>query len=250
MNNSPFSLSRRGFSLIELIVVIAIIAVIAGYVVPQASQILKGSTLTQGSTIVTDQIRLAREYAVTKNCKVEVRFYQYADPEVPGEIPGTPTTGQYRAMQIFQVMIATQGTGVNTIAAERCLPLDKVQLLPQGVIMEVYAANSTSQYGVACSTILTNPNSLPIQGSQEPTGLLLPRGINSNYNYVSFRFLQDGSTNLAPVVGTGLAAPPWFLTLHNMNDTGYLRTGMPYNYFCLEIDPVVGTTKQFRPQAG
>jgi uncharacterized protein (TIGR02596 family) len=249
MNKSSFSFSRRAFSLMELIVVIAIIGVIATFLVPQAAQILKGSTLTQASTILTDQIRLARDYAVTKNCKVEVRFYQYADPETPGETLTDPTTGQYRAMQIFQVINVTSGTTENTIQAERSLPLDKVQMFPQGVIMEVYAANSSSQIGAASSTILTNVNSPAIAGALEPTGLLLPRGIGAHYNYVSFRFLQDGSTNLGP---TGTASGnPWFITIHNMNDKGYLQSaGMPFNFFCLQIDPVVGTTKQYRPQAG
>jgi uncharacterized protein (TIGR02596 family) len=247
MNKSSASFSRRAFSLMELIVVIAIIAIIAAFTVPQAGQILKGSTLTQGSTILVDQIRLAREYALTKNSKVEVRFYQFADPETPGEVVTNPSTGQFRAMQVFQVVNVTGGgtnSGENTIQGERVLPLDKVQMLPQGVIMELYAPNTTS-YGAAYSTLLTC--SQIYQGSAEPTGLQLPRGVGANYNYVSFRFLQDGSTNLAQ---TGTI---WYMTLHNFNDTGYLQTtngGMPYNYFCLQIDPAMGTTKFYRPQAG
>jgi len=247
MNNSPVSLSRRGFSLIELIVVIAIIAIIAGFTVPQAGQILKGSTLTQGSTILTDQIRLAREYALTKNSKVEVRFYQYGDPETPGESVTTPSSGQYRAMQIFQVLTVT------ATQVEAPVPLDKVQVLPQGVIMELGVANSppppAGPYGAAYSTILANPNSPVVTGpqnaAQNSSLAQLPRGVGYNYNYVSFRFLQDGSTTLAP---TGTV---WYMTLHNINDKGYLQQGgMPFNYFCLQIDPVVGTTKPYRPQAG
>src|SRR5580658_2395810 len=116
MKKSPVSFSRRAFSLMELIVVIAIIVVIAGFTVPQAGQILKGSTLTQGSTILTDQIRLAREFALAKNCKVEVRFYQYADPETPGETtgPGGAGTGQYRGIQLFQVLNVTQAMNNTT----------------------------------------------------------------------------------------------------------------------------------------
>jgi uncharacterized protein (TIGR02596 family) len=245
MNKSSVPFSRRAFSLMELVVVIAIIAIIAAFTVPQAGQILKGSTLTQGSTILVDQMRLAREFALTKNSKVEVRFYQFADPETPGETLTDPTTGQFRAMQVFQVVNVTQGLGEGTVQGERVLPLDKVQMLPQGVIMELYAANSTSQPGAAASTLLTC--STPIKGTAEATGLQLPRGVGSNYNYVSFRFLQDGSTNLAP---TGTV---WYMTMHNFNDTGYLKTsggGMPFNYFCLQIDPVSGTTKSYRPQAG
>src|SRR5947209_2150985 len=104
MNTHSAFQSRRAFSLMELVVVISIIAIISVFVAPQAAQILKGSTLTQGSTILTDQIRLAREIAVTKNRKVEVRFYQYADPEMPGESSSDSTTWQYRALQVFEIM--------------------------------------------------------------------------------------------------------------------------------------------------
>jgi len=221
----------------ELIVVIAIIGIIAAYVVPQAAGILKGSTLTQASTIVTDQIRLAREVALTKNCQVEVRFYQYGDPEVPGENVNDPTTGQYRAIQVFQVMNA--GTANTAVS----VPLDKVQMFPQGVVM-----NSSATY----STLLNIPGvantTSPNKGASEPTGLQLPRGIKSNYNYISFKYLPDGSTNL-PVTGVPPAFPA-FLTLHNANDVGFLNGGIPYNYFCIQIDPVAGTTKAYRPTAG
>jgi len=238
MNQSPLSFSRRAFSLMELIVVIAIIGVIATYVVPQASQILKGSTVTQASTILTDQLRLAREFATTKNCKVEVRFYQYADPEVPGEVvsKGTGQGGQYRAMQVFQVLDVTLVANSANLAGEVTVPIDKIQMLPQGVIMNP---------GPTYSTLLNNSNSAVINGPSEPSGLLLPRGVVQNYSYIAFRFLQDGSTNLAPSGTT-----PWFLTIHSMTDKGYLQNGLPYNFFCIQIDPVVGTTKSFRPQAG
>jgi uncharacterized protein (TIGR02596 family) len=243
MNKSLVTLSRRAFSLMELIVVIAIIGVIATFAVPQAGQILKGSTLTQGSSMLEDQIRLAREYAVTKNCKVEVRFYQYADPEMPEESVSIPRSWNYRAVQTFQVITLPSSAS----GAEATLPLDKVQMLPQGVIM-----NPTQVY----STLLWNPNSPVVNVSssaaaQNPSLVELPRGVGFNYNYVSFRFMPDGSTNLAQVPGAA-APPPWFITLHNATDRAYVKdqTQTPYNYFCLQIDPVTGSMKFYRPQAG
>ena len=81
------------FSLIELVVVIAIIAIIATFTVPAATTILKGSAMTQASQTLTDQISFARQRALSRNLAVEVRFYQYADPEAPGETASDPTTG-------------------------------------------------------------------------------------------------------------------------------------------------------------
>ena len=84
---------RHGFSLIELLVVILIIAIIAVFVTPAASTILKGSQLSQAEQVITDQIKLARQQAVTKNHNVEVRFIRYGDPEMPGEKADTPSSG-------------------------------------------------------------------------------------------------------------------------------------------------------------
>ena len=104
MKNQPLPARRSAFSLIELVVVIAIIAIIATFTVPAATTILRGSALTQASQTLTDQISFARQRALSRNLAVEVRFYLYADPEAPGETVNTPTTGQYRAIQLFEVV--------------------------------------------------------------------------------------------------------------------------------------------------
>jgi len=70
----------------------------------------------------------------------------------------------------------------------------------------------------------------------------LPRGIKRQYRYVAFRFQPDGSTNLAPKTS-------WYVTLHQLKDkvTGKIP---PPNFFTLQIDPVSGTTRPFRPNLG
>ena len=73
----------------------------------------------------------------------------------------------------------------------------------------------------------------------------MPRGIGLNYDYVAFRFLPDGSTNLPGKSATD-ANGAWFVTLQNINDKP-VGTTPPNNFYTLQVDPVSGTLKQFRP---
>lgn len=221
--NLSRSQRSRAFSLIELIVVIAIIGIIAAFTVPAASTILRGSKLTQASQTVTDQISLARQLALTKNRAIEVRFYRFGDPEMPGEDLTKSSTGQFRAMQLFEVF----ESGVSA-------PLDKPQMLPVSVVI------SNSGLTSLIADVSQKPTKKPTTIDPE-----LPRGVQRNYEYVAFRFLQDGSTNLKPTV-------KWFLTLHNITDqvsAAASNPAPPPNFFTLQIDPVSGSTKSYRPTA-
>ena len=219
------------FSLIELVVVIAIIAIIATFTVPAATTILRGSAITQASQTLSDQISLARQMALSKNRAVEVRFYQYADPEAPGETLTSPTTGQWRGIQLFEVL----ESGV-------AVPLDKAQPLPISVVMNP----GTTAAGTLSSLIKCAAPNTPKITAAAASDPELPRGVARKYNYVAFRFLQDGSTNLSPAQAGG-----WFVTIHNLTPpVDPSATKPPANFFTLQIDPVSGSIKGFRPTAG
>jgi hypothetical protein len=81
------------------------------------------------------------------------------------------------------------------------------------------------------------------QAPKQPTAQdpELPRGVKKNYQYCSFRFLPDGSTNLLPTKS-------WYITVHLLTDKVNSELPPP-NFFTLQIDPVSGTTKSYRPAA-
>ncbi len=231
---------RRAFTLVEMIAVMAVIGIVAVFVVPAVSGMLGGSQLTQASSMLVDQVSLARQQALTKNIIVEVRFIQFADPEQPGENVSDPTTGKFRAIQLMEAL--PSGIAVP-------LPGSKLQMLPPGVMME---SSSPGSGGPIYSTLLAQANG----GAQYtpssnllPADPELPRGIKRNYNYFSFRFRSDGSTDLAPIPPAVLGN--WYgVTLHGINDSAKLRNGLQaINFFTLQLDPVSGATKVYHPTA-
>ena len=206
----------------ELLVVLAIISVMLGLVVPAANTMLRGSQMTQGSQMVNDQLELARQTALSTNRTVEVRFYQFADPQTPGETTGSPSTGKYRALQLFEIQ--ESGSAV---------ALGKVQIVPPSIIIDS---------GATLSSIIGSGSASPAVPTLSGTQTVpIPR-VGTQYNSVAFRFLPDGSTNLSPT-----SSNQWFVTLHNLTDGDPVKPVPPPNYYTVQVDATNGHIKNFRP---
>src|SRR5436190_14571461 len=102
--NLKSAFRRSAFSLIELLVVIGIIALVITFAIPSANSMLRGSQLTQGAQQFSDQIAYARQAAIARNRPVEIRFYRYADLEVPGEKIDKPDTWRFHGYQLFEIL--------------------------------------------------------------------------------------------------------------------------------------------------
>jgi uncharacterized protein (TIGR02596 family) len=157
---------RSAFSLVELLIVVAIIGIIAGFGVPAVQGVLRGSALTQASSQLTDNLALARQHAISRNRTVEVRFYRFGDPEVPGETASDPSSGSFRALQYFEV----NETGVS-------VPIGKYQRFPDTMMMNA---------GERLSTLLGEQTTLgqrlvtsgEVKNGKNPE---LPRNVGVNY---------------------------------------------------------------------
>lgn len=173
----------KAFTLIELLLVVAVIAILASLSSVAFNSVAFGSSITQAGGVVSGTLSQARQEAVARNQEVRVLFYKLP---IPGE--GT----NWNAMQVFRVNYT------NTSAVEG-QPLSRLTMLPSKVIfseerdlspmLEADIRNRTTNlptYGnVAYSAIRFMPD-----GS-------LPRKMTPTNNYITIVSRRD-ATNKKP----------------------------------------------------
>jgi len=167
--------SRRAFSLIELLTVVAILSLLLVMVVPSLNSLSDSNNLTMGGQVLADQINAARQTASARNRAVELRLIKQ------GSNPG------YSAVQLW---MAREGT--NYTALSRVLPFAK----------NVVVAESTS-----LSEILktARPGSMSIGGTNspymaiqvQPSGLVVPV-IPMSASYLTLVPQRVATTNAQP----------------------------------------------------
>ena len=229
MKSVPSFSAKRAFTLIEVLVVLTIISIIMFFTVPNMGEIIQGSKLTQAGDQLKYDLGLAQQTAVKDNLTVEVRFYQYRQPEQESGA----ALNSYNAYQVFRLI--PDSTKPSDPKAERILaPIDKIKKLPIGVMIP---------QSELWSTLVTNASIA--NGTQEVPGLI-PTEKKTVATYRSFQINPDGSTNLDT---SGVEA--WYISLVDSSELeragGSMDALAPKNYICLQIDPFNGGTRWFQP---
>lgn len=107
----------RGFSLVELLIVIAIVGILMGLAIPAFTSVAQNTSLMRGGDDVASMIVQAAQEARTRNRSVEVRFVKMPSAE------GDPAA--FRAVQIWAENI----DGGGMVSQQRLVTL------PNGVVL-------------------------------------------------------------------------------------------------------------------
>lgn len=202
--------ARLAFSLIEIIVIVAILVLLTMLSIPAVEHTLKASRVTVGGKSIVDELNLAQQTALSRNMAVEVRFYK-----LPVSTSSS-APGDFRAMQLFD----DQGH-----------QLSKMLYLPPGIVIKTDVAGVSTLLEAGGPMIDPAPKDGVL-------GVALPT-YNQNYSFVSFRFRANGETDLNN-------NPPALLTVVSKNDP--VRANLlPSNFVTLQLDPFSGRTRIFRP---
>jgi uncharacterized protein (TIGR02596 family) len=157
---AKLSSSRRGLSLLEMIVVLALLAILFAMVTNGYSGFAQASAVTAGADGLRDALIEARADAISQNTPVEVRIY---------DLPPTPNaTPAYNALQLHWLK-----------ADKTTPPISHVVSLGPWAVIDSTATHST----------LIGAN------SQTATPDATDPRLNSQTRV--FHFLPDGSTDLA-----------------------------------------------------
>lgn len=206
---SPLSSPRpiRAFSLVEMLVVLAIIAIVSALVVPAVNGIGGAFTMTTTGQTVLDQLVSARQLALSRNRNAEVRFYKSAPEIGTGDI--------FRGTQIW---VQAQKDGVVSYQ-----PTGRVQWIKNGF------------------KILESETYSPLIGNDFEEGYGgttdLPKGKSTSL-YVAVRFRANGAPD-APLTPANN-----FLTLAGERESG---DTVPANHYTVQIHPLTGRATVYRP---
>jgi uncharacterized protein (TIGR02596 family) len=115
----PACRNGRGFTLVELLVVLAIMGILATLSVAAIGSLVNSNNLSAATSIVQGQLDLARQTAKTLNRSVQLRLYQ-----------DQKTTSDTPSIDLLQVVVPAENSAV-----ESDQPIQKPILLPQKVII-------------------------------------------------------------------------------------------------------------------
>jgi uncharacterized protein (TIGR02596 family) len=202
---------RHAFTLVEMLVVMAIIAILVAIAMPATSSFLEGNNLDSAAHQVADQINLAHQFSSSLNVTVELRLFK---------LSGAPTAG-YTALQLGTY----NSSGTWT-------PVSRPSYLPPQLVISPSATVSTALSAPEFSTVRT-------MGANN--------GLLSSATYVFFDFRPSGVVTpvLNAVAATNMSN--YALVVLPARYASVTTLGTVKNYAIVQINPVTATPLVYRP---
>lgn len=144
-------MKRRGFSLIELLAVVAVLGILLVLVTPAFNSIATSSSITQATNLISGQIELARQLAAVRNRTIELRFLKKTDEpfsalqlwwpslDQPAEKPVVLPQG-ILLNESLSPWLATMGNGTVPVGAWKEATYRSFSIRPSGALVSPPAA--------------------------------------------------------------------------------------------------------------
>lgn len=147
---------RNAFTLVELLVVMAIIAILIAIAMPATSSFIESNSLDSAAHQVADQINLAHQLSSSQNVTVELRIFKFA----------SATTAGYTAIQLGTYNSSGSWT-----------PINRLSYLPRQIAISQSSAVSTALSAPEFAT---------------PPTMAANTGLISGATYIPFDFRPSG----------------------------------------------------------
>lgn len=196
-----------GFSLVELVIVVAIMVMLIAVATPYTLGALQSANLTSAGDTLMQKLAMAQQRSLTENRPVGLDFYYYTEDNVQG----------CHAIQMISYNPATN----QVTQLEPPVYWNKQSVvIVEGALSPMFSINQTP--------ISTG------QATQNPF-----KSLNATYYRVIF--YPNGSTSLRVPLRTA------YLTLISTKSYKADLSTAPPDYYTVQIDPVTGRGHSYRP---
>lgn len=226
----------QAFTLIEMLVVVTIIVLLLAFSTPALMRTMQSSRLASTGDSLMGAISEAQQLAFAQNVPVEIRFFSYN-----GDFSDNP---QFRAYQLFKIVVATQGTGVAAQSKESTVPAGNLIKLSEGIIIASDTLLSPGISGNGVDDVKDGDVKPGYSGVAQAT-------------YNAIRFMPDGSCRKVGATvtqgGVTLAGltfqtlPQSFVTVTYDIGAKVTEENLPKNFYTIQIDPFTGKARSYKP---
>jgi uncharacterized protein (TIGR02596 family) len=215
----------QSFTLVELLVVMAVIALLMLVAVPAMTSLLEGDRLTAGAQQVADQINLARQISSSRNITVELRVLKMSGVTTPG---------------YTEIELGTNSSSTNiTSTPPVWYPISRPSILPQNIAI----SESTTLSGAFSTTIFPAASGMP--GTMTNSMY----GPQTGAKYYPFEFRPSGIIAPVPNATTLSNMTKYCFTVVSVRFAASTYTALSSfkNYAVVQLDPMTSTPIVYRP---